>query len=292
MASQELSIIKKVIFKESILLYNRVCKIGAKGNFQEILEAVISFRIIVESFMEDKFTKMPSNVLNLIFSGCEMVDLITLGRSCKRFYGLVFNERFSKLQTQFIWGRVAAPRWDFHSFLAFADKKEEYLKEVPWKTLLYQLRNRNRNGYACTIKTEHSGKNDDSVDDKGADIITLGYFAEGELRSDAIRIVLDENGIGFQKGEYLINGHGKGLEYLASGEEYHGDFLDYKYHGRGTYTWKSGSKHIGSYRFGDKNGIGKVTYSNGSQYEGNYQHDHFHGQGDLIKIIYRQNDMA
>ena len=107
--------------------------------------------------------------------------------------------------------------------------------------------------------------------------------------------------------------NGQGIEHLANGDIYEGEFVNGKWHGRGQLRdsemrlkyegrWKCGLRHgegkniddqgvyVGEYEKGLKHGEGKLEFYNQSRYVGQFMDDLFNGKGRLIssegRVVY------
>jgi len=72
---------------------------------------------------------------------------------------------------------------------------------------------------------------------------------------------------------------GKGMQRLADGREYTGDWLEDQFNGYGVYTWPDGERFEGTWRNGTRNGRGKVMTADGRVYDGEWKDNKKHGHG-------------
>lgn len=201
--------------------------------------------------MEDKIVKIPLDVMKLIFSQCEVVDLVQIGRTCKQFHEIIFTEEMYKKISVLLWERLRLNNYTKR----FIEKKEKGLKEVKWKTLANCLSNKDGEGYAFTMKSgDYSAEDDEEFNFE----VVLGKFENSQLVSDAIEFMIDGQIFKMFKGDICSNnGEGQGSFYNSYNEEYHGSFSYWKPHGEGI-----------------------LTRTDGVKYEGNFKDNYCHGQGE------------
>ncbi|RLD51991.1 MAG: hypothetical protein DRI94_04470 [Bacteroidetes bacterium] len=78
-------------------------------------------------------------------------------------------------------------------------------------------------------------------------------------------------------------GNGYGKYVWESGDEYIGNWKDYKQNGNGSFTFSTGGKYTGEFKNGQRYGSGTYIWTDGEKHTGQWMNDKQHGEGTYFK---------
>eukprot|EP01118_Nematostelium_gracile_P014295 TRINITY_DN5536_c0_g1_i1.p1 TRINITY_DN5536_c0_g1~~TRINITY_DN5536_c0_g1_i1.p1 ORF type:complete len:397 (+),score=38.76 TRINITY_DN5536_c0_g1_i1:32-1192(+) len=285
MATYELTSVRKKILEETDDLYAKVSAIATKketnkNDIDSILQMVLSFKNSMSSIIEDKFSDVPREVLDIVISNSEIDEVKSLSRVCKRFYHSIHNENYWK-EWCIMWWKNTIPEYPVTDLIWI----KETAKIFRWKTIVKHLSNPDLGKYTHELRDENClclYRWDDET------MITAKSFVfQPETEDDPPHLFIGDvvqGGIGKGKriwidGSYdqghFVKWHlnGRVERKFAVGYHYIGFCIDDYYNGQGTLIYKNGSIYIGTWHQGSRHGDGEMKWLSGYSYDGDWSQD-------------------
>eukprot|EP01118_Nematostelium_gracile_P014033 TRINITY_DN5391_c0_g1_i1.p1 TRINITY_DN5391_c0_g1~~TRINITY_DN5391_c0_g1_i1.p1 ORF type:complete len:295 (+),score=44.26 TRINITY_DN5391_c0_g1_i1:16-900(+) len=202
---------------------------------------------------QNHFLTTPGDVLDVIFSQCEVKDLIRLMFVCKQF--------LSRMERDQNWKEGCIKLW--RSIISKPDLVwiVDSVKTLQWKTIVKFLSNNsNRGEYRYVWDTDHE------------ELHLSRYGPHGFIPEESFLINAKFESITF--GTCLEKGNGTGTRIWTGGSRYTGQWKDWSRDGFGECVYSTGDAiYVGQWRNGDRSGRGKMIWPEGYQYEGEWDRD-------------------
>eukprot|EP01118_Nematostelium_gracile_P006585 TRINITY_DN2120_c0_g5_i1.p1 TRINITY_DN2120_c0_g5~~TRINITY_DN2120_c0_g5_i1.p1 ORF type:complete len:281 (-),score=23.04 TRINITY_DN2120_c0_g5_i1:30-872(-) len=183
--------------------------------------------------MEDQLSQVPGDILDIIFSYCDLENIPRISLVCKKFYTRINTERMWKERSIELWKETTSHpisnlewikenveilNWKKITKFLSTTKDRNYRHEWSWNRTYLYLQRFKRNQW---------------IPSKSVRV----YF-----RSE--RIECNDKCISY--GHFLKDGNGHGVSLEFNGT-YNGEWKDYSQHGQGIMTWLDGYKYEGEW---------------------------------------------
>eukprot|EP01118_Nematostelium_gracile_P013065 TRINITY_DN4885_c0_g4_i1.p1 TRINITY_DN4885_c0_g4~~TRINITY_DN4885_c0_g4_i1.p1 ORF type:complete len:253 (+),score=56.04 TRINITY_DN4885_c0_g4_i1:128-886(+) len=212
---------------------------------------------------QDFFSNVPKEILEIIFSNCEVDDLGKLSSRCKRINRLIEQEERWKERCIRLWNGVCD-----HPFSVLIWAKETS-NTMSWKEIMICLwRKDKENGWSSRKENPFSG-------------MYFGKFHDGKKISDAKSFEISTfPHVQVCFGEFTATGSGEGKRICKDGDYSKGTFKGWSLEGFGEQK-RSDRIYKGEFNNRQRNGFGVATWNDGSRYEGQWKDDQRHGEGKM-----------
>lgn len=247
MAALELHLFRTSIRAEMEDLWMEIASMKTKNpksavEYQQILDLVESKIRIVSKSMVNRFLEVLVDVLDVIFSQCNVQDVSRISQVCKLFHSRIDSEKR--------WKEVGLALWKQNIGLETAEL--EWVKGkvdfLTWKKMARFLNSTDHPKYRYYYDT-------------GSGVLQLRKYKEGEYISSK-SVDVDFKFAAISVGDFLEEGTGYGARYFKNGEIYVGNWLAWQLHGEGDYLYEDGARYIGGFKDSLKEGQGNLWGKN------------------------------
>eukprot|EP01118_Nematostelium_gracile_P008371 TRINITY_DN2773_c0_g2_i1.p1 TRINITY_DN2773_c0_g2~~TRINITY_DN2773_c0_g2_i1.p1 ORF type:complete len:266 (-),score=28.99 TRINITY_DN2773_c0_g2_i1:47-844(-) len=178
--------------------------------------------------MEDKFSQVPGDVLDIIFLLCDLKDTPSFSLTCKKFYHRINTEKLWKERSIVLWKEVVPYSI---SDLEWIEEKTEILN---WKKITMFLNTTKDRSYTYEWNRIRA-------------LLYLNRYNQGVLvPSESIQVSFEFRNREISYGEFLIRGTGYGTSHRCEGT-YIGHWKNHARHGQGTMKWLDGYGYEGEW---------------------------------------------
>eukprot|EP01118_Nematostelium_gracile_P006583 TRINITY_DN2120_c0_g3_i3.p1 TRINITY_DN2120_c0_g3~~TRINITY_DN2120_c0_g3_i3.p1 ORF type:complete len:180 (-),score=32.12 TRINITY_DN2120_c0_g3_i3:268-807(-) len=179
--------------------------------------------------MEDRFSQVPGDILDLIFLGCDVKDTFSLLLVCKKFHSQIDTERMWKERSLTLWKKI----------VPFPTSELEWIKEktelLPtWKRITKFLFNKNGQNYRYEWNQR----------------LTVFHFKRYKggvfIPSNSVQVSFHPRNKFIKYGECLGKRSGHGISHSPHGT-YIGKWRGNSRHGQGKMTCLDGYQYDGKF---------------------------------------------
>eukprot|EP01118_Nematostelium_gracile_P005858 TRINITY_DN1869_c0_g3_i10.p1 TRINITY_DN1869_c0_g3~~TRINITY_DN1869_c0_g3_i10.p1 ORF type:complete len:283 (+),score=37.49 TRINITY_DN1869_c0_g3_i10:45-851(+) len=178
--------------------------------------------------MEDRFSQVPGEILDIIFLDCDVKDTPSLSLVCKKFRSRIDTERMWKERSIALWNEnIGQPISDL-------ERIKEKVEILNWKKITKFLFNKKDGNYRYEW-------------DKGfQNIFFKQYNADMWIPSKSVRVSFRPINKYIDFGEFLNCGNGYGISHKPEGT-YIGQLDCYDRYGQGKMIWLDGFEYEGEW---------------------------------------------
>eukprot|EP01118_Nematostelium_gracile_P015857 TRINITY_DN6434_c0_g1_i1.p1 TRINITY_DN6434_c0_g1~~TRINITY_DN6434_c0_g1_i1.p1 ORF type:complete len:256 (-),score=44.77 TRINITY_DN6434_c0_g1_i1:165-932(-) len=249
------------VLSETRDLTNQIQKMIQRGDYSNLMDIVVAFQNSISSAAEDYLTKLPQEVIEMIFEQCKDIkDVYRLSMVSKKLHNTINNEEYWKRRSIALWNKIL-PNEPTSTLTWIRDQFDE---SQPWAYLgkcLWTSDARGTWGHQLTKRHRYDTK-----------YIEMGIFDEdGYLiySKEAIPIRVSYEGSStLCIGLMVSNGYGLGVIASQDGSVYAGEAHIDEPDGDGVQKFPNGVMYSGRFYGGTLQGKGTMTWPNGFSYSG------------------------
>eukprot|EP01118_Nematostelium_gracile_P005857 TRINITY_DN1869_c0_g3_i1.p1 TRINITY_DN1869_c0_g3~~TRINITY_DN1869_c0_g3_i1.p1 ORF type:complete len:285 (+),score=36.63 TRINITY_DN1869_c0_g3_i1:45-857(+) len=180
--------------------------------------------------MEDRFSQVPGEILDIIFLDCDVKDTPSLSLVCKKFRSRIDTERMWKERSIALWNEnIGQPISDL-------ERIKEKVEILNWKKITKFLFNKKDGNYRYEWNR------------KSHFLKFSRYKGDDWIASKSVFVYFEPRHKYIQYGEFLSGGNGYGVSH-TSGGTYIGQWQNSSRHGQGKMIWLDGLEYEGEWSF-------------------------------------------
>eukprot|EP01118_Nematostelium_gracile_P005863 TRINITY_DN1869_c0_g3_i8.p1 TRINITY_DN1869_c0_g3~~TRINITY_DN1869_c0_g3_i8.p1 ORF type:complete len:199 (+),score=34.13 TRINITY_DN1869_c0_g3_i8:127-723(+) len=181
--------------------------------------------------MEDRFSRVPGEILDIIFLNCDLKDTPSLSLVCKKFRSRIDTEKMWKERSVALWKKKIIDRP-----LSDLQWIKETVEILSWKKITKFLFNSKDGNYRYEWT-------------KGYNSMEFNRYKGNDwIPSKSVHIDFVSGSKSIEYGEFLNGGSGHGVTHRSRGM-YNGQLKHSSRHGQGKMIWLDGLEYEGEWSF-------------------------------------------
>lgn len=198
----------------------------------------------ISNTSKNVFLTASKDVLEMIFSYCDLSDVQVCSTVCKQFFQTIYHEDFWKKRSAMLWNQIVPTEYPFSDLVWV----EEVTETITWKRIVKHLSNSQEG------KFTHSW-----VEDKGRLFLNC-YMDDHKTIDTSLSIMIDYRfePMSVWSGEVVVNGSGDGERVWIDGDRNWGLWTNWKMYGPGEKIFSDGVRHVGEFKNDELHGNGFI----------------------------------